>query len=109
MSLLDVSDTALANALDVSRQTVHNRRKGRQRMSVDHIEETAQALGVDPRLFLGSELEAIRWVAEHQPDRFDTPDDDGGGDGKVTQLFPSPLRSHRSDTVVLRPNFTKAA
>lgn len=70
MATLDVGDTELAKRLEVSRQTVHNRRKGRQQMTVAQLEATAEALGVDPRLFLGTELDALRWITEHKSHLF---------------------------------------
>ena len=79
MSMLDISDTEMGTQLEVSRQTVHGRRTGRHRMSVQHIEEMAKVLEVDPRLFLGTELEAIRWLIENRPELFDGSND--GDDG----------------------------
>ena len=68
MGLLDVTDAKLARRLDVSRQTVHARRTGRSAMTLDDIEEVADALDVEPALFLGPPHEAVRWLVEHRPD-----------------------------------------
>lgn len=70
MSILDLTDADLALRLEVSRQTVHSRRTGRTQMSLDNIRETAEALEVEPLVFLGTELEAMRWIIENKPELF---------------------------------------
>lgn len=71
MTMLEVSDIDLAVALGVSRQTIHKRRKGTRSMTGDDMKATAEALGVDPRLFMGTRLEAIDWIREHRAELFE--------------------------------------
>lgn len=73
MNLLEQSDADMAATLGLSRQAVYNRRTGRSTMTSADIKQVALALGVDPRLFLGTAAEAIMWVI-----RRTDPNPDGG-------------------------------
>lgn len=75
MATLDVSDAELGRRLNVSRQAIHARRTGRSSMTADDIHDVAEALNVDPAVFLGRPSEAVRWLVEHRADELD-----GGAD-----------------------------
>ncbi|MEM7272796.1 MAG: helix-turn-helix transcriptional regulator [Actinomycetota bacterium] len=70
MRVLDVTGAELAAALGVSKQTVHFRMKGERSMSADDLKDTAAALDIDPRLFMGSEFEAMQWLVKQRPHLF---------------------------------------
>lgn len=90
MANLDVTDAELAIRLHTSRQTINSRRKGRVAMTAEDLAELAQALDVDPALFLGQPSDAVRWLVDHQADRLDAVgNDERRHNGE--QNGPSPL------------------
>jgi transcriptional regulator with XRE-family HTH domain len=70
MSNLGVSDTEFAQVMGVSRQTMHKRRTGRVSMTADDLHDMARALDVDPALFMGDPVDAVRWLTEHRSAQF---------------------------------------
>lgn len=82
MAVLGVNDVELGRRLGVSRQAAHARRTGRTAMTAADILEVAEALDVDPALFLGRPSDAVRWLVDHQADRLDASEPPPGRQGE---------------------------
>ena len=80
MASLDVSDIELARRLDVSRQTIYNRRTGRTPMTADDIARMAQALEVEPAILLGAPHKALQWLVDNRSAELDEPKEPDEGD-----------------------------
>ena len=67
-----VPTAELAAALGVARQTpwfwVRGQKTG---VGIDRLNEIADRLGVDVRLFHGSPIEAVQWLVEHRPEVYE--------------------------------------
>lgn len=85
MAVLGVSDVELARRLGVSRQSAHARRTGRTAMTAADMLEVAEALGIDPALFLGSPSDAVRWIVENRPEALDAWESPGGRQGELSK------------------------
>lgn len=71
MAVLGVTDVELGRRLGVSRQAAHARRTGRTAMTAADMIELAEALDIDPALFLGQPSDALRWLVEHRSEVLD--------------------------------------
>ena len=110
LKLLDISDPELADALGVTRQTVYNRKSGRQQMKLRHLGETADVLGIPSHVLLLPPVEAIRWLIDNQPSRIaggPTPDGEIRSNDPILWKFPTaqihtlPDRSNGLDGLAL--------
>lgn len=99
MAVSGVSDAELGRRLGVSRQAAHARRTGRMTMTLPDIMEAAEALDVDPSIFLGPPSAALMWLAEHRREQLDALESGTGRQGELSE------RSERSRCTAPRLTF----
>jgi transcriptional regulator with XRE-family HTH domain len=63
----ELSDTDLAVVVGLSRSAVAGYMTAKTAMDVDKMHRFAQALDVEPIVFLMTPDEALRWTLEHRP------------------------------------------
>ena len=85
MAVLGVTDVELGRRLGVSRQAAHARRTGRTAMTAADMIELAEALDIDPALFLGQPSDALRWLVEHRSEVLDALEPAAGRQGELSK------------------------
>lgn len=64
-----ITGAEMSRRVGLTRQSLHDKLRGKNRVSLNDVSRFAEVLGVEPAVFFSDPDGAVRWVLDHSPNR----------------------------------------